>query len=286
MALITGVTKVVGIFGDPVEHSLSPLMHNSVIEIIGIDYVYVPWKVEPPMLESALSGVRAMGIRGVNLTIPHKERALNYLDSVSKEVEVTGAVNTVVNDEGRLSGYNTDGRGFILSLLAEHAFSPRGKRVVVIGAGGAARGIAAALALDGAGTIIIANRTEERAKRLASEFGEKIPETGFFGTSLDRKGLEAVLGNADLLVNASSAGMNGMNDLDVPLEALPAGAIVADIVYKPLRTKLLRDAERLGLKTENGLGMLACQGALALELWAGCPPPLAEMKSALRGLME
>lgn len=284
--LVTGKSKVLGIFGDPVEHSLSPLMHNSAIEALGLDMVYVPWRVEPSMLDAALMGVRAMGIRGVNLTVPHKERALEHLDILSEEVEIIGAANTVVNDGGRLTGHNTDGRGLILSLDDGHGFSVKGKKVVIIGAGGAARGIAASMALEGAGEIVIANRTAKKAADLACEFNEKIKDASFFGISLDTDVLREAFTDSHLLVNASSAGLNGKNDLDLPLEALPGEAVVADIVYKPLLTKLLKCARELGLRTEDGLGMLAFQGGLALELWTGCQPPFDMMKRALREVVN
>ena len=280
--LIKGSTEVLGIFGYPVEHSLSPAMQNAAIKQLGLDMIYVPWEVKPDMLEKALDGVRAMGIKGINLTIPHKEEALKYLDEITDEVRITGAANTVINNNGILTGHNTDGRGLLLSLKENHSFSPSDKSAVIIGAGGAARGIAASLALSGAGKILIANRTVEKASTLAKELSEKISTTSFLASGLDSDKIKAFLAETDILINASSAGMNGENNLDLPLTQLPPAAIVADIVYKPLETTLLSKARKLGLKAEDGLGMLACQGAMGFELWTGKSPPTGIMKKTLK----
>ena len=279
--LIKGSTKVLGIFGYPIKHSLSPAMQNAAIRQLGLDMIYVSWEVKPGALKVALDGVRAMGIRGINLTIPHKEEALKYLDEISDEVRIIGAANTVVNNNGVLTGHNTDGRGLLLSLKENHQFSPSGKSAVIIGAGGAARGIAASLALSGTSKILIANRTTEKATTLAKELSGKISATTFLYTGLDSDEIKAFLPKADILINASSAGMNGENDLDLPINLLPVDAIVADIVYKPLETTLLSKARKLGLKREDGLGMLACQGAMGFELWTGKSPPTAMMKKTL-----
>ena len=279
---IKGSTGVLGIFGCPIKHSLSPLMQNAAIEKLALDMIYVPWEVKPGALEKALDGVRAMGIKGINLTIPHKEEALKYLDKISDEARIIGAVNTVVNNNGVLTGYNTDGRGLLLSLKENHGFSPPDKRAIIIGAGGAGRGIAASLALSGVSEVLIVNRTEERASILARELGEKIPATSFLSSGLYLGETKDFLAKADILINSSSAGMNGENNLDLPLDLLPPYAIVADIVYKPLETTLLSDARKLGLKTEDGLGMLACQGAMGFELWTGQAPPTGLMKQSIR----
>ncbi len=284
---ITGKTKVIGIFGDPVEHSLSPLLHNAVINELGLDMVYVPWRVRTAMLEDAVTAVRALGLAGVNLTIPHKEKVLPYLDKLDVEAEIIGAVNTVVNNDGILIGYNTDGDGLAMSLHKEHGFSPAGKKITIIGAGGAARGIAASMAMQGAKQIYIANRTPLKAVKLAREFSDRMVNTAagrktfFIGIGFEAGELKKILKDTDLLVNASSAGMGGMNNLDLPLRALSKEAVVSDIVYKPVQTKLLTDAADIGLRIENGLGMLACQGAMAFSLWTGQEPPVEIMRKVL-----
>ena len=280
--IIKGSTTVLGIFGCPIEHSLSPLMQNAAIKELDLDMIYVPWEVKPGALKKALDGVRAMGIKGINLTIPHKEEALKYLDKISDEVRIIGAANTVVNNNGILTGHNTDGRGLLLSLKENHSFSPSGKRVLIIGAGGAGRGVAASLALSGASEIMITNRTVERALALAKELSGKISTVSFLAAGLDSDKIINFLAKADILINASSAGMSGENNLDLPLTLLPPAAIVADIVYKPLETALLSKARKLGLKTEDGLGMLACQGAMGFELWTGSSAPTAIMKKTLQ----
>lgn len=283
---ITGNTKVLGIFGDPVKHSLSPAMHNKMIDCLKLDMVYVPWRVRAGKLEKALAGVKAMEIQGINLTIPHKEKALRHLDEISDEVKLTGAANTVVNREGRLIGHNTDGKGFFLSLKKKHRYEPLGKELLIIGAGGAARGIAVAAKMGGAEKIIIANRTKAKAADLADELNNKFSTKSFLSVGLDKKSLIDSLRSASLLVNASSAGMGGMNNLDVSLESLPQNAIVADIVYTPLMTKLLSDAKKTGLAVEDGLGMLACQGAIAFELWTGIAPSVDKMIRFLRETVD
>lgn len=279
---VKGSTTVLGIFGFPIEHSLSPIIQNAAIKKLGLDMIYVPWEVRPGSLKAGLDGVRAMGIKGINLTIPHKEEALKYLDEISDEVRIIGAANTVVNNNGVLTGHNTDGRGLMLSLKENHSFSPSDKKAVIIGAGGAGRGIAASLAISGVSEILIANRTVERASLLAKELSKKIPTTTILAAALDSDELRNFFAKTDIIINASSAGMNGENNLDLPLNSLPAGAIVADIVYKPLETALLNKAKKLGLKIEDGLGMLACQGAMGFELWTGNSAPTGIMKKTLR----
>ena len=283
---ITSETKIIGIFGDPIKHSLSPSMQNAAIKLLGLDMLYIPWHVKPQALEMALNGVRAMGIRGVNVTIPHKETALNYIDSFSDGVKIIGATNTIINEKGKLVAYNTDGKGLLLALKKEYNFIPKGKKVVIVGAGGAARGVAAAMAMEGARTVIIANRTLGKAESLASEFSLKIQGSTFEGLGLSSDTLSHAFENAHLLVNASSAGMGGENDLELPLEKLIKETIVVDIVYKPLVTRLLRDAKGLGLRTQGGLDMLACQGEIAFELFAGQSPPVNVMLEALKGVFE
>ncbi len=278
---ITGDTSVLGIFGRPVTHSLSPLMQNRALEAMGVNGVYVPFEVEPERLREAVDGMRAMGIGGVNITIPHKESVMEFLDEVSKDAADIGAVNTVVNREGRLTGYNTDGEGYITSLKEETSAVLKGWVVVVIGAGGAARGIATALAGEGPATLVIANRTRPRADALASVIKERFENIDVFTTGLDTDSLATCMIEADLVVNATSLGMTGMAALEVPLDRLPPHAIVSDIVYKPLKTPFLRAAEELDLAIHSGLGMLVCQGALSLQLWTGMEPPKDVMRKVL-----
>ena len=276
----TGATKTVGVFGYPVTHSLSPAMQNAAIESAGLDMVYLPFSVEPSMLRGAVSAVRALNMAGVNLTIPHKEAVMEYLDEISDEARIIGAVNTIVNDNGRLIGYNTDGRGYLQSVREEAGFEPAAKSIVIIGAGGAARGIINALAREGTASIAIANRTLPRAERLAAEFKPLYPTVTITPLPLEADPLRATLQSASLVVNTTSLGMEGKGKVDIALDELPKHSIVSDIVYNPRTTDLLTRAADLGLAAHGGLGMLVCQGALGFTLWTGCEAPVAVMRSA------
>jgi shikimate dehydrogenase len=276
------MTKIVGIFGDPIEHTLSPPMHNAAFRAVGLDWVYVPIRVRPRDLGAAVRGIRAMGWGGINVTIPHKQRVIRWLDRVSREARLTGAVNTVVCDRRSLLGHNTDGRGFVRALREEMRFDPRGRRIVILGAGGAARGIAVALILAGARALGIFNRTPRKAAALVRRLRAVTGRSRVAAGPLSTRALEAAFASADLVVNATSVGMHGSAHRRLPIGALPARAIVTDIVYQPLRTPLLEAAAKRGLRTQGGLGMLLYQGAEAFSLWTGRPAPIDVMRSALR----
>lgn len=276
------MTKIVGILGDPIDHTLSPVMHNAAFRALGLDWVYIPARVRPSDLGAALRGIRAMGWAGINLTIPHKERATRLVDRASREARLTGAVNTIVCTPRGLVGHNTDGPGYVAALREELGFDPGKKRVVMLGSGGAARGIAVALLSRGVSRLTILNRTSRRASALARRLGR-----GFRGSRISWGGLtrESVLqafAEADLLVNATAVGMGGTAHRGLPLKELPGAAIVSDIVYMPMRTPLLVAASRIGLRTQGGLGMLLHQGAKAFELWTGEQAPIDVMRRALR----
>ena len=237
-------------------------------------------------LKAAVESVRAMNMLGVNVTIPHKEAVIRFLDEVDPHALDIGAVNTIVNREGRLFGCNTDGPGYLLSLRKETGFRPAGKRVVIIGAGGAARGILYSFLGLNPATVVLANRTIKRADALANEFAKKfsVPvETA----ELDRAVMEKVLSSADLVVNTTSIGMMGKGELGLPMKALPSKAVVSDIVYRPRKTGLIKAAEKMGLKTHTGLGMLIRQGAIGFELWTGRKAPVSVMeKAAVKALRQ
>ncbi|MFQ5329069.1 MAG: shikimate dehydrogenase [Thermodesulfobacteriota bacterium] len=275
-----GTTRIIGVFGYPVSHSLSPAMHNAAIESAGLDMLYLPFSVEPSALSEAVSAIRVLNMVGVNLTIPHKESVMEYLDEISDEARIIGAVNTVVNDKGQLIGHNTDGRGYLQSVREEAGFNPEGKSIVIIGAGGAARGIINAIAGAGAASIAIVNRTLPRAEGLAEEFKPLYPAVAITPLPLEGEELGRTLQAASLIVNTTSLGMKGKGSVDIDLEKVPNHAIVSDIVYNPRTTDLLRRAADLGLATHGGLGMLVCQGALGFTLWTGYPAPVAVMRSA------
>lgn len=277
--ITTGTTRVVGIFGDPIEHSLSPVIQNAAFAAAGLDYTYVPFHVIPKDLAAAVQSIRALDLAGVNITIPHKEAVLPLIDQVDDVAEEIGAVNTIINRKGRLVGYNTDGVGYLLSLRDELGFTPRGKNIVIIGAGGAARAIFYTTLLDAPASVVVANRTPERAKALIDEFSPRFPEVAVSSAGLG-PGLSGYAASADLVVNTTSLGMMGAGEVPLPFDALSRSAIVSDIVYKPLETPLITQAEELGLRTHKGLGMLIRQGAVGFELWTGRAAPVEIMRMA------
>ena len=282
---ITSKTKTLGIFGHPISHTLSPVMHNAVIKALGLDMAYLPFEVKPPNLKEAINGIKSLGIIGVNITIPHKESVIRFLDDISEEARLVGAVNTIVNKDRKLVGYNTDGSGYMASLKEELGFNPKSKRIIIIGAGGAARGILAALATQKPKSITVANRTLSRAVSLIKAFKGKFRDTRFEAINLDDNMLKMSFNSVDLLINTTSVGMKQGKALKIPLETLPKIAIVSDIIYNPLETLLLKKAKKFGLTTHGGLGMLVHQGARSFKLWTGMDAPMNVMrKAALKAL--
>jgi shikimate dehydrogenase len=281
---ITGTTRLTGILGWPVAHSLSPQMHNAVFEQLGLDFVYVPWPVPHEALAGALAGLHAVGAVGANVTIPHKVSVAALCDALMPEAELAGAVNTLVwAKDGRLSGHNTDGAGFLAALSAQQPFEARGTRVVLLGAGGAARAIAAALATAGALSIDVVNRSAPRAAELCAYFGERLPRTRFRPRPLQSGSLRTALKAADLLVNATSIGLHGETLDALPLDAMRPTTLVVDAVYRREgETPLCAAARARGLRTSDGLGMLVHQAALAQRIWTGIDPPIDVMMQAVR----
>jgi len=284
--VITAETKVVGLIGDPVAHSVSPAMHNAAFACLGLDYVYLPFRVQKERLAEAVGGVRGLGLRGVNVTIPHKVAVIPMLDETDAMAGRIGAVNTIINNAGHLTGYNTDAGGFLLALK-QAGFEPQGKKAVVLGAGGASRAISFALAGSGA-VITILNRREELewAKTLAEQVSKCC---GWEVLARERNdgNLEKALNGVDLLVNATCLGMHpDIDKTPVARRLLRPGLAVFDAVYNPLRTRLMREAEEAGAKTISGLDMLVGQGAMAFELWTGRKPPVDEMKKAALMALE
>ncbi|OGP43307.1 MAG: shikimate dehydrogenase [Deltaproteobacteria bacterium GWD2_42_10] len=282
---ITSKTKALGIFGHPISHTLSPVMHNAVIKALGLDMAYLPFEVKPSNLKEAINGIKSLGIIGVNITIPHKESVIRFLDDISEEARLVGAVNTIVYKDRKLVGYNTDGSGYMASLKEELGFNPKSKRIIIIGAGGAARGILAALATQKPKSITVANRTLSRAVSLIKTFKGKFRDTRFEAIDLDNNMLKMSFNSVDLLINTTSVGMKQSKALKIPLETLPKIAIVSDIIYNPLETLLLKKAKKIGLTTHGGLGMLVHQGARSFKLWTGMDAPMNVMrKAALKAL--
>ncbi len=270
---LSGKARLAGVMGWPVEHSLSPRLHGYWLEQYGIDGAYVPLAVQPDDLPTAVAALPALGFRGVNLTLPHKERALRLCHETDDLTQRIGAVNTIVVRDGRLVGSNSDAFGF-LENLKEGAPDWRATAApaVVLGAGGASRAVVAALVDAGVPELRLVNRTRERAEALAVSLGGPTTVHGW-----DRR--EAALAEAGLLVNTTTLGMAGQPSLDLDLGALPAGAVVTDIVYTPLMTPLLRAARARGNPVVDGLGMLLHQARPGFEAWYGVRP---EVTPALR----
>lgn len=279
---ITGSTRLTGIFGDPITHTLSPVMHNAAFAALDLDMVYVPFHVLENDLKRAVESIRALNIAGVNVTVPHKERVVKYLDATDDGARVIGAVNTIVNKGGQLKGYNTDAMGYMRSLREDCGFDPKKKKVVIAGAGGSARAVLYELLAVGVVSATIVNRTPSRGARLADEYAGLFLGAQLQAYGLDRSDeLRVALESADILINTTAAGLMGKGELDVPLERLPKGAIVSDIVYSPLETAFLKKAKALGLRTHSGIGMLVHQGAASFELWMGQAAPVSVMKAAV-----
>ncbi|MFC1993023.1 shikimate dehydrogenase [Chloroflexota bacterium] len=268
-----------GIIGDPIEHSMSPPMHNAAFEKMGLDCLYLPFRVSKADLGKAIDGMRALNIVGLNVTIPHKVAVMQFLDELDPLAEKMGAVNTIVNNDGFLKGYNTDATGFLQALL-EIGIDPGGKNVVIIGAGGAARGISFVLAERGSNMVIL-NRTVDRARECAGRIS-KLFKREASALELNRENQAAALSKAEILINATSVGMSpSIDETPVASDLLSPSLIVCDIVYNPIKTRLLREAERAGAKTVDGVDMLVWQGALAWEKWTGLKAPFEVMRGAV-----
>lgn len=284
-SIVTGKTGVYGIIGWPVAHSLSPVMQNAALQAAGVDAIYVPFAVEPNGLPAAVSGLRAMNVSGFNVTIPHKISIMPFLDQLSPVAVQAGAVNTVVNQRGRLIGHNTDGDGLVISLADDLGCTVAGSRVVLVGAGGAARGALMALCRAGVRSVVILNRSLVAADSLVASLRDFFPQVLLRAFSLGEQAEEVVAGS-DLIVNATSLGMVGEKIEGLPLALLPGHAKVYDMVYSPSLTPLLRDAGGLGIKAVNGLGMLVAQGELAFNLWHGISAERGIMRGALQSFLS
>ncbi|MEY9975425.1 shikimate dehydrogenase [Lysinibacillus sp. RC79] len=273
--------KWFAVIGDPIEHSKSPTMHNAWFEELSIDATYIPVRVTSENLESAVAGLKTLSASGWNITIPHKTAIIPYLDELDELAEKMGAVNTVVRTkEGKLKGYNTDGVGFVRSLEEAVGKSHKDKPVLLIGAGGAARGIAFAMQQHGYTNLTIANRTVANAQAIVDEIG--------IGNAISLAEAEESLADFGILVQMTSAGLaTGNFSMPFSLERLAKGAIVADIVYNPLMTPFLKAAEEKGATVVTGLGMFVHQGAIAFEHWLGEYPNtnsmIAQLKAQLGG---
>lgn len=278
---ISSGTGAVCLLGHPVGHSLSPRMHNAALASQGIDMVYLAFDVPPERLSEAVSGLRALGLRGANVTIPYKEAIVKLLDEVEATAARIGSVNTVVNEQDRLLGYNTDKSGFVAALRSVRAEGAAGLRCFVAGAGGAARAVVAALMEEGAREILVCNRTFERAASLCAEAASWGSASC---TPIDHKDATAAAAPCDLLVNATSVGLSpAFKESAVPVDILHSHQIVMDLVYGPSPTALVREAKARGATAIDGKEMLVMQAAGSYELWTGRPAPVDVMRQSIAG---
>ncbi|MGH7786252.1 MAG: shikimate dehydrogenase, partial [Candidatus Binatia bacterium] len=273
---ISGRTRVVGIIGDPVAHSRSPAMHNAAFAALGLDWVYAPFPVAGRDVRDAVRAVRALGLAGVNVTVPHKEAVLRHLDGLSDLARAVGAVNTIVNRDGQLHGDNTDVAGFALALPPGTRL--RGRRAVVIGAGGSARAVLAGLAQKGIGDIVLVNRTLARGRGLARQFGRQVP---VIALPLAAAADPAVLREAAVVVNTTSIALGGGAFPPLACTATPADCLFFDLLYGR-DTEFLQRARAARRASIDGGEMLVRQGAAALALWTRRRAPLDVMRNALR----
>lgn len=283
---VDGTTRVVGVIGWPVRHSLSPPMQNAALEALGLNWIYVPFEVAPEQIPQALEGLRALNLVGLNVTVPHKEAVARLVDERSGAAQVLGAVNTIVNREGVLHGHNTDGEGFLRSLR-EAGEEVRDRRVTFIGAGGAARSVAYAVASAGAAAVTVVNRTPARARDVAELVSRNTPVQASVA-ALDSPEAKQAVWDAQMIIDCTPCGMfPHVDDAPaIPPEWLHEGQCVCDLVYTPRDTVLLKAARQAGARTVEGVGMLVHQGAIALELWTGQAAPVEVMRAALVQALE
>lgn len=265
--------KLFGVIGDPISHSMSPAMHNELFKTYSIDAHYQPFHITRGNLADAVKGFKAIGIAGFNVTVPHKEAIIPLLDELDPLAEAIGAVNTVVNKDGKLIGYNTDGSGFVQGLLNQKQLI-NGKKVLIVGAGGAARAIYFTIAKESPLLLDICNRTPQRAEQIRNDCPFEV-----LSRVLNRQDAEESLETYDLIVQTTSIGMHpetGQSPLSV--HKLKPGAFVSDIIYNPLQTRLLKEAAVRGAGIQNGIDMFVYQGALAFEMWTGIGPDIEIMR--------
>ncbi|MGT2666214.1 shikimate dehydrogenase [Streptococcus rifensis] len=282
---IDGYTRLAAVVADPIRHSLSPFIHNMAFETTGVNGVYVAWEIPEGDLPATIENIRRYNMFGINLSMPYKTAVIPFLDDLTLEAKVIGAVNTVVNQNGKLIGHNTDGRGFFASL---REYSVTGQEMTLIGAGGAGLAIIAQAALDGAEAIHVFSRAKSVAKTIAS-LQAIMEETGVYITVTaleDLVALQEAINQSSLLVNATSLGMDATSN-PLPDEiSLPSNLLVADIIYQPFETPLLKRARQEGLSAVNGLGMLLYQAAIAFELWTGQSMPVDVIWPKLEDLVK
>jgi shikimate dehydrogenase len=275
---ISGKTRVCGVIGDPIEHTLSPIMHNAAFHAQKFDYTFLAFKVKSAELENAVNGMRALNIRGLNVTMPHKSAILKFLDRVDLSAQIINSVNTILNKDGKLFGFNTDGVG-ALKALKENKVELKGRKVLLLGAGGAARAIAYSMAKE-SDELAVLNRSLKPAQELAKLL-EKTANKKIVAGLLSPKEIQQNLQDSDILINATSVGMKPKADESLVMpKLLRPNLAVMDIVYNPIETKLAKDAKAAGAKVVSGVEMLIYQGAASFEIWTGKSAPVEVMRQA------
>lgn len=284
MIPITGHTRLTALLGSPVAHSISPLMHNEAFQLLDLDYTYLCFEVNEETLPAAVDGLKACGIRGFNLTMPNKNKIVEFLDELSPAARLIGAVNTVVNDDGHLIGYNTDGVGY-MQAVKDAGYDITGKTITIMGAGGAATAICAQAALDGVEKIhIFARETSrfwDRTQKLAENINSTLPCKAVLHENKDTAALAQAISESALLLNATSVGMapNTEGTIIEDTSLYHPDLIVSDVIYNPRETRFLKEAREAGCRTFNGMYMLLYQGAEAFRLWTGKEMPVKEIKA-------
>ena len=284
MIPITGNTRLTALLGSPVAHSISPLMHNEAFQLLDLDYTYLCFEVNEETLPAAVDGLKACGIRGFNLTMPNKNKIVELLDELSPAARLIGAVNTVVNDDGHLTGYNTDGVGY-MQAVKDAGYDITGKTITIMGAGGAATAICAQAALDGVEKIhIFARETSrfwDRTQKLAENINSTLPCKAVLHENKDTAALAQAISESALLLNATSVGMapNTEGTIIEDTSLYHPDLIVSDVIYNPRETRFLKEAREAGCRTFNGMYMLLYQGAEAFRLWTGKEMPVKEIKA-------
>jgi len=277
LASVNAATRLCAVLGSPIRHSASPAMHNAAFAALGLNWRYLAFEVDPKNLRAAIAGARAMNFAGLNLTVPHKLLAVDMVDKLDASAKIWGAVNTIKFENGRASGFNTDADGLANSLREDLQIEVRGKKVFLLGAGGAGRTAALKLAAENVAELFLVNRTVSKAEEIAGEIKKQFPSVkvsvGYPKTEID------------LLLNATSLGLKPEDGspLDEKQFSLKQTRAVYDMIYKPAETKLLAAAKVAGCKTANGIGMLVHQGAKAFEIWTGQSAPVAVMRRAVEG---
>lgn len=279
---ITGTTNIFGIIGNPVRHSFSPIMHNAIFESMQLDYLYIPMEIPINRLEYAIRGLSALGIKGVNVTIPFKESVIPYLDNLSDSANTIGSVNTIKIDEnGKLIGHNTDGEGFLKSLKENLNFHCADKIITIIGTGGSAKSVTLYCASQKARKIFIIGRNKDKADKIANRIIQFYSSTMVIAADLNDSKIGDMIISSDLLVNTTSIGLHSEDPLLIKPDWIKPELKVFDLIYNPLETKLLRLAKDKMCQSVNGLGMLVHQGAISFQIWLGILPSTEIMKNAI-----